>query len=271
MRRTRGAFRFALTIGLLVALLRPAVAEDTSAARRELASPDFRVRVSAVLALGKTHDASLRVPIEQLLADPNPAVRSAAAAALGVLGDPAAVAALDGAQARESSASVKSQMVSNSDALKRILTLQGVQVIVQIGNMKNGSGVRGDQLADVLRGSAGVRARTMTNVLVAGPQDAALLRRAADKHVPVMLLDGLITRVVEGQASGNVTVQAQVEFSMRKIPDQTLKGTLTGAATSVGSPSANPVRLSQLQDQAVDGAVESALRGADRGLVVAAR
>ena len=271
MRGTRGAARFVLTIALLVSFLHPAVAEDAAAARRELSNPDFRVRATAALALGKTHDATARVPLEQLLADPNPAVRSAAAAALGVLGDAAASAALDRAAAKEASPSVKSQMTSNSEALKRILTLQGVQVIVQIGNMKNGSGVRGDQLADVLRGSAGGRARTMTNVLVAGPQDAALLQRAADKHVPVMVLDGLITHVVEGQSSGNVTVQAQVEFSMRKIPDQTLKGTLTGAATSVGSPSANPLRLSQLQDQAVDGAVESALRGADRGLVVAAR
>ena len=274
MRRTRGAIRFVLTIGLLVSLLRPAVAEDTSAARRELANPDFRVRMSAALALGKTHEASARAPLEQLLADPNPAVRSAAAAALGVLGDPDAVAALDRAQAKETSASTKAQMGSNSEALKRILTLQGVQVIVQIGNMKDGSGLgglRGAQLADVMRGSIAGRARNMSNALVARPQDGALLQRAADKHVPVMVLDGLVTRLVQGQASGNVTVQATVEFSMRRVSDQALKGTLTGSATSVGSPSVNPTSLAQLQDQAVDGAVESALRGADRGLVVAAR
>lgn len=267
----RGAIRFVLTIGLLVSMLSPAVAEDTSAARRELANPDFRVRVSAALALGKSHDTSVRLPLERLLDDPNPAVRSAAAAALGVLGDPAATVALDRARTKEASASVKAQMGASSEGLKRILTLQGVQVVVQLGTMQNGTGVRGPQLAEVMRGSAAGRARTLTNVLVAGPQDTALLQRAADKHVPVMVIDGLITRLVQGQAGGNVTVQAEVEFSMRKVSDQTLKGTLTGAATSVGSPSVNPLRLAQLQEQAVDGAVESAMRGADRGFVVAAR
>ena len=69
--------------------------------------------------------------------------------------------------------------------------------------------------------------------------------------------------------AGSVQVQARVEFAVRR--EQTLRGTLSGAATTFGSsPTLSDQGRRSLQDDAVDGAVQSALRGADQGLMVAA-
>jgi HEAT repeat protein len=56
--------------------------------------PDFRVRVSAALQLGKTKSSVARSALETALDDENAAVRAAAAAALKVIGDPTAINAL---------------------------------------------------------------------------------------------------------------------------------------------------------------------------------
>ncbi len=269
----RGRARALLVVALLFALLGTASAEDTSRARTDLNDADFRVRVAAALALGKSHDGSARVPLENALGDTNVAVRSAAAAALGQLGDPASVPALQRAVGRETSESAKSQMTQSLDQLNKMLTLSGVQVVIQLGNMRNSSGVRGEQLTEVLRNATAARARSLPNAVVAGPADTALLQRAAAKQIPVMALDGTVLAVSQSQSASSVTIQARVELNMRKVPDQTLKGTLTGAATTVGTSQGptSAVGILRLQDQAVDGAVESALRGAESGIVVAAR
>lgn len=251
-----------------------ASAEDTTNAKRDVVSAeDFRVRVTAALALGKSRDTTARAPLERALADTNVAVRTAAAAALGVLGDIAALPALQRQLAAESAPSVKSQLGSTIASLNRIATLQGVQLVIEIGSMKNATNVRGEGLAQVLRTSMLAKARTMTNVVVADSSDTALLQRAADKHVPVIALDGTVLALTQTQNNGATQLSAQVEFSMRRIPDQTLKGVLTGNATSMGQgPTATQPRVvAALQDQAIEGAVESALRGADQPMMLAAK
>ncbi len=246
--------------------------QDTSGPKHDLAaSPDFRVRVSAALALGRSHDATARAALEAALGDTNPAVRTAAAAALGALGDGAAVAALERQKARETSDSAKAQMEVTIAALKKITTLQGVSVVVQIGTMRNLTQTRGADVAHVLRGATTTRTRAMSSVAVAMPADSALLARAASQHVPVVVLDGTVTKLTQARSGTNVTCQAEVEFIVRKVPEQTLRSTLSGAATSMGSGTTSVAGVTHLQDQAVDGAVESALRHADQGLLLAAR
>jgi hypothetical protein len=75
----------------------------------------------------------------------------------------------------------------------------------------------------------------------------------------------------QSQSNGNVAFSAQVEFSLRKVPEHTLKASLTGAATSIGTATSltTASRVNALQDQAVNGAVESAMRNADMGLSAA--
>ena len=97
----------------------------------------------------------------------------------------------------------------------------------------------------------------------------ALLAQAAQRQLPVITLDGSVMQVTEARVEGSVQVQARVEFAVRR--EQTLKGTLSGAATTFGSgQTISDQGRRQLQDDAVDGAVQSALRGADQGLTIAA-
>ncbi|HEY1957559.1 MAG TPA: HEAT repeat domain-containing protein [Polyangiaceae bacterium] len=262
----------AYLLAIAVVTAHAAVADDLSIPKREIAaSSDFRVRMASALALGRSRDPSVRPLLEQALTDSNAAVRTAAAAALGALGDAAAVPALERAKAHEPAASTRAQMQSTIASLGRRATLQGVQLVVQIGAMRNGTGIRGGDVAEVLRSAATSRARTMHNIVVAAPEDSAMLATAADRHVPVVLLDGRVTRLTQVAHANVVTCQADVEFVVRKIPDQTLRSTLSGSAAAMGSGATSQHGVATLQDQAIGGAVESALRNADEGLLVAAR
>jgi hypothetical protein len=144
--------------------------------------------------------------------------------------------------------------------------------VVQLGNMKNATNVRGDQLGSVMRDAARTRASGVKGAVVLDGADPSAMQRASEKNIPVLLLDGTITRLSQGASNGSVMVQAQVEFTMRKIPQQTLEGTFSGAATTVDTSQAlgNQGRIQELQNRAVDGAVESAMRVADKGFAAAA-
>ena len=243
--------RRALCAGLVVAALAVpslAAAQDAAGALRDLAeSPDFRVRVSAALYLGRTKPPGAREALERGLSDGHPTVRVAVAAALGALGDPAAVGALTRRLSSESSASVAAQIHTAIDRLHK--------------------GVRGEDLRRVLHEAAVSRAHGLKGSAVVDG-DSDMLAQAAQRHLPVITLDGSLTQVLESRVAGTVQVQARVEFAVRR--EQTLKGTLSGAATTFGStPSLSDQSRRQLQNDAVDGAVQSALRGADQGLIVA--
>ena len=259
---------------------RLALAQDASGALHDLTdSGDFRVRVSAALYLGRARPAGAREALEHALSDAHPAVRVAAASALGSLGDPSAIAALARRRGVEPSASVDAQLQSSIDQLRhgdRTEPAAGasgklgpnVRYVVRLGAMRNPSGVRGEDLRRVLQSAARSRARAIHGMAVVDA-DAALLAQAVERHLPVLTLDGSVMQVNESRVEGSVQVQARVEFAVRR--EQTLKGTLSGAATTFGT----GLILSdqgrrQLQDDAVDGAVQSALRGADQGLMSAA-
>jgi hypothetical protein len=245
--------------------------QGVTAAQQDIAgADDFRVRVGAALVLGKARPPGARALLERALGDAHPAVRTAAAAALAALGDPAAVPALERRAAGEGSPSAKAQMTASVEALKRAAQgpWPGARYVVQLGVMKNRTSVRGEQATDVLRTATAARARFIPGAVVTDGRDPALLAQASARHVPILQLDGSLQRLAQVQRNTQVTFDAQVEYSVRRIPEQMLRGTLSGAATSVGSVTAlgDPSLVAQLQNQAIDGAVESALRGADRGL-----
>jgi hypothetical protein len=203
-------------------------------------------------------------------------VRTAAAAALSALGDPAAIGALERRIPSESSESVRSQLRNSIATLRSKesgnapASASGkARYALQIGAMRNLSGIRGNELGNIMRQSAQKR--------VAGFAGAMLVENgpAQAKGVPVLVLDGALTRLAQqSQPNGTVGITAQVEFTVRKVPENVLKGALSGAATSIGtakSIAAAPKRVFDLQEQAVEGAVESAMRGADQGLIQAAK
>ena len=253
-------------------------AQDSASVRNDLLNAaDFRVRVSAALFLGKTKPPDARPVLERALDDAHPAVRAASAAALASVGDSAAVPALQRHLASESSGAVKSQIRSSIAALTPkqeapAPSLGNARYVVQLGNMKNATNVRGDALGTVMRSAAKSRAASLKGAVVVDDADAGLMRQASARNIPVLLLDGTLTRLAQGASNGNVMIQARVEFAVRKIPQQTLTGMFSGAATAMDSAQvlSNQGRVLELQDQAVDGAVESAMRGADRGLSQAA-
>jgi hypothetical protein len=258
--------------------------DDGSSALNELeTSTDFRVRVSAALVVGRTRPPGARQALERaLLGDTHSAVRVAAAAALGSLGEVAALPALERRLPSDPSGSVQAQIRATIDRLRagpdpRDATAEPsptdlgpeVRYVVRLGTMRNRTSVRGDEVRRVLFDSARVRARALRGAAVV-EGDGPLLRLAADRHVPVIALDGNVTQLVESRVAGILQVQVRVEFTVRH--DQTLKGTLSGGATTTASgPTFSEQTRRQLQDEAIDGAVQSALRGAEQGLIVAAR
>jgi hypothetical protein len=278
---------------LVIAGLSPAApvrASDPAAAARDLdSSSDFRVRVTAALVLGRTHPEGAREALEHALAaDPHTAVRAAAAEALAALGDPAAVAALEQRLPAEPSSNVKAQIrVSIAQLRAGATSPQGdgdndgaspgrlrpdARCVLSLGAMRNATGVRGDELRRVLASAARSRARVLRGVVVVGA-DAAIApiaRQAAARHLPVVTLDGSVTQLSESRVEGSLQVHARVEFTVRR--DQSLRGTLSGGATTFGSgPSISEEARRRLEEDAIDGAVQSALRGAEDGLLVAAR
>ncbi len=258
--------------------------DDGASALNELdTSSDFRVRVSAALTVGRTRPAGARQALERaLLGDTHAAVRVAAAAALANVGDAAALPALERRLPTDPSGSVQAQVRATIDRLRALSdprdtapeTSPGdlgpdVRFVVRLGTMRNRTGVRGDEVVRVLSDSARTRARVLRGAAVV-EGDTPLPRLAADRHIPVIALDGNVTQLVESRTAGSLQVQARVEFTVRH--EQTLRGTLSGAATTIGSgPAFSEQERRQLQDDAIDGAVQSALRGAEQGLIVAAR
>jgi hypothetical protein len=248
------------------------IAQDASS---ELTSnPDFRVRVTAALTLARTKPPNARANLERALDDAHPAVRAAAAAALGTLGDPAAIPALERKASSESSGSVKAQMRATIDSLRNRgggaggggASIGNAKYVLQLGAMRNNTNVRNDQIGSVMRSAAKSRAASLTGAIVMDGTDPAIVQQAAARKIPILTLDGQLTVLQQSPARAGVSFQAQVEFSVKKYPEQSLQGTMRGAATTTG----DPKHTDQLQFQAVDGAVESAMRQADRGLMAVA-
>lgn len=249
---------------------------------QELAhSNDFRVRVNAAVLIGRAHPSGALEALERALDDGHPTVRVAAAEALGVLGDPSALPPLGRRLASEPSASVRAQIRASiaqlrgggapTDAIADDASARpaaDVRCVLAIGTMRNATGVRGEELRRVLAEAARNRARVLRGIALAH-DGAASLRQAAARHVPIITLDGNVTQLTEARVGGSLQVHASVEFTVRR--DQTLRGTVSGAATTFGSgPAISDEGHRRLQDDAIDGAVESALRGAEQRLIVAA-
>jgi len=272
-----------IAVALVLTSAHPVRAGDSALALREVAgAADFRIRVSAALVLGRTRPAGALEALEHALADPHPAVRAASAEALSALGDASALPALEQRASLEVSPSVKAQLRVTVDALRGDVTLQQpieggeeahdareVRYVIALGAMRNGTGVRGDELIAVLSDAARTRTHAWRAAAVM-ESSASARKQAAVRHVPVITLDGNVAQMFESRVAGNVQVHARVEFTVRR--DQTLKGTVSGAATTFGSGAAiSEQARRQLQNDAIDGAVQSALRGAEQDLIVAAR
>jgi hypothetical protein len=248
-----------------------ATAGHSIAMDRELTeSPDFRVRVQAALRLGRT-GAAARPDLEVGLRDAHPAVRVASAAGLGNIGDPAAIPALERAVRTETSATVKSSMQETIEKLRGAsavkssspdspTSLAGARYVVQLGSMRNLSGLRGADLDGIMRQAARSKAGTIKDAVVVDGSDPSVLRRATEKRIPILQVDGNLTKLTQVVGTdGSTVISAKVDMSIRKLPGQTLKGTVSGNASGSNGTHISSQSLQELQNRVVGGAVESAV------------
>jgi len=253
-----------LALGLLLA-------PGTSPAE-QAADGDNRVRIVQLLQLARSHAPNAKPELERGLSDPSESVRIAAVSGLEALGDPSVVPALERRAELEASPSVKARIATAIGRLRKA-SLDSAKFVVQIGNMTNVTQVHNAELPGVMRAAARTHATHVKGaVVVEGPSDT-LMQRAAEKHLPVLVLDGQLSKLNRADATGNVTFSAQVEFVVRKSPSQVLAGTFKGGAAGSDSTKAleSQRRVQQLQGEVVSGAVESALRGAEHSLAEASR
>jgi hypothetical protein len=241
-------------------------AQDFSSLRRDLASgADFRLRVGAALALGKTHARAAVGPLVGALDDVNPAVRVAAAAALGVLGQREACDALRAHLDRESSPAVRVQLESALAKLESVKEKEaaGARVLVKVGELRNLTGARGERLAARFRGTTRARAAELPGVeLVSEASEGR--HEAESRKLPLLILDGVLNQLSQGANGEQMMVSAKVEYVFRKMPEHALTGSVTGTARALDSSKtvSDQDRVAQLELQALEGAIESAMRGA---------
>ena len=234
---------------------------------KELAeSSDFRVRVQAALRLGKSGGQSARDDLEKGLKDAHPAVRVACAVALGQIGDTKSASAIESALKGESFAQVKTAMKENAEKLRGKNTvdasvgIETAKYVVQVGNMRNNSGVRPGDLDVLMQQTAKAKARSIKGAVVIDSSDKALMKRAAERKVPVLLLDGSLTKLTQtASRDGGIVITAQIDMSIRRVPAQTLKGTVSGNASASDDARATEKAITELQNRAVKGALDSAI------------
>ena len=253
----------ALAFSLVCASGTEARADEVSKASEDLRTgSDFRLRVSAALALGKSKNALARGPLEeQMVKDDQEAVRAAAAAGLGALGDAGAIPALERVVANDKSSSVRETAKASLEKLRAgkgsAAPAGKARVLVKIGKMLNKSTVKGSDLVGRFKGATRAEAQKIPGVeVLADGADA----RAAGKSrgLPVLVIDGTLHALAPRGKGG---LGAEVEYVVKR--EQALKGSCKGkGAVEDGASTRDAAAEKELQDQAMAAAVESALRGA---------
>jgi hypothetical protein len=105
------------------------------------------------------------------------------------------------------------------------------------------------------------------------PEGADLVTVGKSKNLPAFTVDASLTALAKAQGPGGVSYSARVEYVIRRMPDHTLKGTMSGNAKALAELSEirGKAELTQLQIDAVAGAIDSALKGATPALEAAAQ
>ncbi len=171
----------------------------------------------------------------------------------------------------ESYATVKTAMKETIDKLRGSAavkssspstptSLAGARYVVQLGAMKNVSGVRADDLDGVMRQAARAKAGTIKGAVIVDGSDPSVIKTATEKRIPVLQVDGNLTKLTQFTGTdGSMVISAKVDMSIRKLPGQTLKGTVSGNASGSNGARVSSQGILDLQNRVVGGAVESAM------------
>ena len=232
--------------------------------------PDFRVKVSAALQLGKSLSGDATAPLIAALDDPNASVRAAAAAALKNLGEQSALGALKAHRADKSEA-VRAQVSAAITSLEEERTSgPRPKVLVKIGIMKNGSGIKSQKIETELADSSRRKLSELPGVKVLALAEE---NPAKPSKLPMVMVTGKIQELKASHEGSSITYSAIVEYVLHTMPEQAIAAKVSGraSATATEQDATDSVKLAELRRSVLEAAIASALRRAPPALMAAAR
>lgn len=236
-------------------------------------APDFRVRVSAALQLGKSLTGDATAPLEAALDDRNDSVRAAAAAALKNLGDQSALDSLKEHRLDRSEA-VRAQIKAAIKSLEDERTTgPKTKVLVQIGMMKNDSGVKSKRIETELADSSRRKLSELPGVRVLAADSGSADGKSASEKCPLVMVTGNIQELKASREGRGIRYSASVEYILHTMPEQAIAAKVSGRASATASESeaSDAGKLAELRRSVLEAAIASALRRAPPALLAAAR
>jgi hypothetical protein len=234
---------------------------------------DFRVRVQAALQIGKTKGRTSRLALEAALDDENAAVRAAAAAGLRVMGDLAAIPALERHET-DGSPAVRAQIKTSTDALRlgggSGESAEKTELVVQLGKIRSGASTTTGAVLEAAARTSRQRLRELPGIAVF---DEGKEPTGARRALPIVMVTGRVKQLEQSREGTSVIYLASIEFVLHKMPGQTIKGVVSGSARASGSvEEMNTIgALADLQRSALEAAIDSAVRRAPQALRAAAQ
>lgn len=266
----RGVMRSATMLALVLTTATSGVAfaQDSGQLKKDvLTASDFRVRVTAALALGKRKDTSAIDALGKALKDDNAAVRAAAAAALGAIGDTSALSVLERAKSSEKDGNVRSSI---DKAIGMLKSAKKTRVIVSVAKIENKTNE--PKVSSLFTSTMKSEIARIPGIeVVTSEKDA--VDQAKQRNLPTIAVDGRLTSLSKSVAGADTAIAAKVELLIRKIPEQSLKATVKGDAKALMNSKAlkNDADVAALKEDAVKAAVQSALKGAPTAIDAATK
>jgi hypothetical protein len=256
-RRAHGWFSAAAMTVLALAAPASAGADKVDDLSRALTSdPNFKVRLTAALVLGKLRDKRATPALIQALGDKNETVRGMSASSLGSLGDPTAVAALEPlerdqsdyvrARAKEALQILRPAGGGGPPAAAERVGARDKRVALSLGAVDN----------KTQRGGANITQR-VREALVKQISDAPGVALGA--RPDGFLIDTAINELRHSPTALGVDVVCEVEFIVGKAGTRAIVGMTSGGATvQVPRMSWHPAKEELYFERACENAIRSA-------------
>ncbi|MEO8920557.1 MAG: HEAT repeat domain-containing protein [Polyangiaceae bacterium] len=263
--------RSLLTLALLLSVSAAGATPGVDELAGQLKSgPDFRVRVAAALQLGRSLTGDATEPLMAALDDPNASVRAAAAAALKNLGESKALGALKAHRADKSEA-VRAQVNSAIKSLEEERTTgPKPKLLVKIGIMKNGSGIKSRKIETELADSSRRKLSELPGVKVLAVAEESPTKPS---NLPMVMVTGKIQELKASREGRSIVYSAIVEYVLHTMPEQSIAAKVSGhaSATATEQDATDSTKLAELRRSVLEAAIASALRRAPPALLAAAR
>lgn len=229
---------------------------------------DFRVRVQAALQLGRSMDPGAFAPLVAALDDDNASVRAAAVAALESLGDLRAVTPLREHRLDRSEAVRKQIKTSLSQLEAQEVAAPKPKLLVKLGIMKNGSGVKSKRIETDLAQASRQKLAELPGVKVLVEGDDG-----AGRKTPVVMVTGSVEQLLASREGNAIVYTAKVEYVVHTMPEQSIAAKVSGSASAQASEreASDQAKSAQLRKEVLEAAIASALRRAPPALMAAAR